>query len=352
MPENELIVKATEIFATVWRDVTVEKLHYKHFANPDRVRCPVLLHYEDDVPVGMNGFMGQTFIVNNERIKGVQSCDSAVIPKYRGKGIFSMIIRQGEQKVQEEVSFLFGSPNPNSYPGFIKLGWKHIGNLNTYMLPIELQACFETFVGMKLPKFISRIWNVHIKKKLMKIARVCPDVYVQESDECLLSRDDFSVLNSLFFISAERSLSYYKWKIDNNRNRKFKYCYAMKDGLIQAFIVYIETQRQGYKVIDIIDWQCVRDQDNAYALFAILFLSKALDCIIIKINAVNSMAQESISLKKIGFIDVSSMPFVKAGEVPGTIPIVFKPFNDVVREKMGDFKRWQLRYLDFNSILN
>jgi GNAT superfamily N-acetyltransferase len=61
-----------------------------------------------------------------------QSCDTATHPKARGKGYFMKCLKALKQELKDGDIF-FGFPNKNSMPGFIKLGWSHRGDVNTWV---------------------------------------------------------------------------------------------------------------------------------------------------------------------------------------------------------------------------
>jgi GNAT superfamily N-acetyltransferase len=63
-----------------------------------------------------------------------QSGDTMTHPNHRGKGLFIALAKQTyELAKQEGITFVFGFPNENSFPGFIKkLEWTHYANVNNY----------------------------------------------------------------------------------------------------------------------------------------------------------------------------------------------------------------------------
>lgn len=77
--------------------------------------------------VGLNGFIRHSIIMENRRLGAYQSCSTATDPAYRGRGIFSSIVRHAQRALAAEGLFICGFPNDNSGPIFTgQLGFQQI----------------------------------------------------------------------------------------------------------------------------------------------------------------------------------------------------------------------------------
>lgn len=56
-------------------------------------------------------------------IKAYQTVDTCVLEQYRGMGLFKNITHY-ELNLLGEDAWVYGYPNVNSYPGYVKMGWK------------------------------------------------------------------------------------------------------------------------------------------------------------------------------------------------------------------------------------
>lgn len=74
-----------------------------------------------------------------EKILVAQSGDTMTHPEHRGKGLFIQLAKKTYDLARNNgVKFIFGFPNSNSYPGFVKkLNWLHKEDLNIYNLKIS-----------------------------------------------------------------------------------------------------------------------------------------------------------------------------------------------------------------------
>lgn len=90
-----------------------------------------------------------------------QSSDTAVMSECRGKGIFRQLVERKLLAVDENA-IVYGFPNQNSFPGFLKMGWRNIGTYHTSLYkgynnytkinnqPIDNEYALWWFKGRKL----------------------------------------------------------------------------------------------------------------------------------------------------------------------------------------------------------
>ncbi|HMJ48105.1 MAG TPA: GNAT family N-acetyltransferase, partial [Ferruginibacter sp.] len=115
--------------------------------------------------IGCNGFIANDFLLNNENFVGYQSCWSAILPGYQGKGIFSDIINEAKRILKEDgAGFLYGVPSDNS------------GNIMINKLAFD-----------PTPAFVTRLYNIPLyssfilKKNSVDNENVCS---VNEKQVC------------------------------------------------------------------------------------------------------------------------------------------------------------------------
>lgn len=80
--------------------------------------------------IGLRTFMRWEFEQSGRTIRAVRAVDTATHPDHRGTGVFSRLTAHGLDGVREAgVSFVFNTPNRQSRPGYLKLGWKPAGRV-------------------------------------------------------------------------------------------------------------------------------------------------------------------------------------------------------------------------------
>lgn len=105
---------------------TREWWRWKYEENPSGV--PLLLVAEENGEiVGLRTFWPRLLCLH-DRIQSVyQAVDTAVHPKTRGKGIFTRLTRKGLETLSAtDGAAIYNFPNPQSGPGYLKLGWQQI----------------------------------------------------------------------------------------------------------------------------------------------------------------------------------------------------------------------------------
>lgn len=83
---------------------------------------------------------------DGRRYLAAQSGSTMTHSNHRRKGLFYQLGKKTFELARDEgINFVYGFPNVNSYPGLMKLGWTHDGNMKSYhlfvpTLPIGLLA--------------------------------------------------------------------------------------------------------------------------------------------------------------------------------------------------------------------
>jgi GNAT superfamily N-acetyltransferase len=97
----------------------------------------VLLAVDDGVIVGVRPFMRWRWQQGNNIIRSVRAVDTATLPRYQGRGVFSRLTNKlVEDCAADGVAFIFNTPNEKSMPGYLKLGWKGVGRLAISVRPL------------------------------------------------------------------------------------------------------------------------------------------------------------------------------------------------------------------------
>ena len=103
---------------------------WKHLANP------LIVAEEDGRIVGLRSFMRWRFEAGSSgALRGVRAVDTATHPDYQGRGIFSKLTREALGTLATQADFIFNTPNQNSLPGYLKLGWKRVGKIPISIRP-------------------------------------------------------------------------------------------------------------------------------------------------------------------------------------------------------------------------
>jgi GNAT superfamily N-acetyltransferase len=116
---------------------TEENFIWKHKNNPFGSSYG-LVAWEKDRIVGVRMFMFWEFRKSDEVIKAIRPVDTITHPDYRGKGIFKKLTLLGLEDCKELYDFVFNTPNTNSLPGYLKMGWNKFDKDLSYKLALNL----------------------------------------------------------------------------------------------------------------------------------------------------------------------------------------------------------------------
>lgn len=102
---------------------------WKHEKNPFG-SSKILLAKEGGKIIGLRAFMKWQWRNKNEVIPAVRAVDTATDPDFQGKGIFKKLTLQAVEECKSEgFGLVFNSPNENSRPGYLKMGWMDEGRM-------------------------------------------------------------------------------------------------------------------------------------------------------------------------------------------------------------------------------
>ncbi|WP_315817016.1 GNAT family N-acetyltransferase [Paraflavitalea speifideaquila] len=102
---------------------------WKHDQNPFGPSY-ILVAEDGHQLVGVRAFMKWEWLRNDRIYKTVRAVDTATHPAYQGKGIFKKLtLQQLDTCQQEGVLFVFNTPNSQSKPGYLKMGWVEQGRM-------------------------------------------------------------------------------------------------------------------------------------------------------------------------------------------------------------------------------
>src|SRR5699024_2674537 len=82
-----------------------------------------------DRVVGFRTMMRWRFRHPSHRpLTAVRAVDTATAPDFQGRGIFRSLTMTAIEQLQEQhVDFVFNTPNDQSLPGYLKMGWTELG---------------------------------------------------------------------------------------------------------------------------------------------------------------------------------------------------------------------------------
>jgi GNAT superfamily N-acetyltransferase len=103
---------------------------WKHERNPFG-RSPAWVAVDGGEIVGFRTFMRwEHRAPTGEVLAAARAVDTATHPSHQGRGIFRRLTLQALDDLRAQgVAFVFNTPNDQSRPGYLKMGWRQVGRL-------------------------------------------------------------------------------------------------------------------------------------------------------------------------------------------------------------------------------
>lgn len=97
---------------------------------------PMWVACDGDRIAAFRALMRWRFVDGTRTLHAVRAVDTATHPDYQGRGLFTRLTLQGIDELRAEgVDFVFNTPNDQSRPGYLKMGWQVVGTLPTQVRP-------------------------------------------------------------------------------------------------------------------------------------------------------------------------------------------------------------------------
>ncbi len=102
---------------------------WKHYDNAFG-RSPGWVAMEGERLAGFRIMMRWEFTRRDDRFRAVRAVDTATHPDFQGRGIFTRLTKGALDSLRAEgIDFVFNTPNDQSRPGYLKMGWREVGVL-------------------------------------------------------------------------------------------------------------------------------------------------------------------------------------------------------------------------------
>lgn len=323
---------SVKIFNSVYEGcMTSEKMLCKHYKNPYKLENPIRIYMINENPVGMNAFMGGMLKLDDQLHYVLQSCDSAVLNEYRGKGIFSKIVAAQENS-DEMSEFIYGFPNDKSYPGFIKMGWEKVTDLKKMFFFIKPGFVFN-LKNRKLEEFIDRFWG-RIVEQLLKVDLEDGEEF---ENKIWIDNVDYTKINEQIEYGFVRTKDFYEWKMDGNE--KIKTISIRCNGKVKGYLFFHFSKCKNKESIVIDDWYAQGIGKEKKLILKKLINEVAKNVAVVEVPFVNRYSEDFKIWRQVGFLDIKFC---------NSIPLVVSPRG----KKYKCLKRVSIKRMDTDVFMN
>lgn len=226
-----------------------EKLwKWKHEENPFG-ESYVLVAEENNQLIGLRAFMQWEWRWNGKTYRAVRAVDTATHPDHQGKGIFKRLtLQQLEICKNEGIDFVFNTPNDQSRPGYLKMGWVAQGKMPLkFKITRPFSLTYAKFFNKNKYTNIyedptpQQVWDSMIFDLLKK--------YIQRESNQL---------------TTPISTQYIKWRYAFNPLFRYNYFTDFKNYILISRIKY-----QGFaKELRIVDYILINEESSINSLIS------------------------------------------------------------------------------------
>lgn len=166
--------------------------NFKHLDNPFG-ESTVLLAEENSDLIGVRAFMQWRWQIKNRVWTSYRAVDTATHPHHQGKGVFKKLTLQALDEIHEKGDcFVFNTPNNQSRPGYLKMGWSEVGKIKVALIPTLLYS-------------FSLLFSKKTGDSAITVAQL--------ERLCAIHNEQLAEKNVLF---TPKSVSYLKWRYEEN----------------------------------------------------------------------------------------------------------------------------------------
>ncbi|SOC80321.1 Acetyltransferase (GNAT) domain-containing protein [Salinimicrobium sediminis] len=200
IPKIVLVLKASlgedqlKLSEEVWK--------FKHTNNP-LGKSIVLVAVKNEKIVGVRALMRWQWQQGSKRFSALRAVDTATHPEHQGKGIFKKLtLKAVDVAKSSNDNFIFNTPNEQSRPGYLKMGWEQVGNIYVGIKPS---------LSFLKPQKIDQVYNVEKKISQFQLEGLCqtwnkkleskPGLFTPKSADMLKWRYEDNPLQSYEVVS-------------------------------------------------------------------------------------------------------------------------------------------------------
>lgn len=113
---------------------------WKHLANPFGASPGLVAEDAAGRLAGVRLFLRWEYTAAGRTVRAVRPVDTATHPDFRGRGVFRRLTLGLLDEVAADTELVFNTPNANSLPGYLGMGWRPAGRVPIAVRPVRPAA--------------------------------------------------------------------------------------------------------------------------------------------------------------------------------------------------------------------
>ncbi len=320
-------------------------IRHQYFKNPaGDALIEFAVDSENDMLAGQYVVMPAKIRVFGRDQKCVISMNTLTREKYRGQKIFTKLAELTfTRAVNEGYEFVYGVPNQNSYPGFIRrLSFKDIHHFPLYVRPLNMSQMIKE---RKMGNFLAAIVKP-VQLFFPNRATNCKGIVELTEHNVNLMNAFWEKIKDKYHIMGIRDAEYIRYRYMNVPRRKYYPYAAVVNNEVVAFAVGRIREIAGFNTGMIADFLFVSGYEvEAKRLIKELVKKMKDDGASLAACIIRSNVEETQVLKKCRFYHVFN------NILPQQTPLILRVLNkEVDEEKLADINNWFFTTGDYDVV--
>jgi len=207
--------------------------NFKHRENPFG-NSLVFVAEEDNTIIGVRAFMRWEWRMEDNTYKAFRAVDTATHPSHQGKGIFKKLtLRAVDDAMVNGDDFIFNTPNDQSRPGYLKMGWVQVDKIK-----VALRPAYNSF------------WKFSSKNINYSVNNHCTSEVLEQL--CIEWNERLSSNKTLY---TPKTAKFLRWRYEKNPLQRYE-IHANRGLYLAAYI----KKRKGIKELRIAE--CIYNENS------------------------------------------------------------------------------------------
>lgn len=320
-------------------------VRHEYFNNPyGNAFIKLAYDHENKCLAGQYIVIPRDILINGVRCESVLSLNTLTRSSYRGQQVFTRlaeaVYREGEE---QDVSFCYGAPNQNSFPGFIKkLEFTKMGDVPLYL---KILNPFQV-IADKLSWSKNMSMALRLNKDIVQTDNI--NIVTITNENVSLFDQYWQRIFRKYPVIGIRDAEYIRWRYIDIPLRDYQILMAIKEGTPQGYIIGRISEVSHMRCGMIVDF-LVDEYEVKIGICLLNSLIKnfrksrvgLLGCLM------QETCEESKFLRKTGFFKCPDKL------LPQPFPIIYRKLNalsDLQSEIVEDFSNWFFTMGDYDVI--
>ncbi len=246
---------------------TQDMWNWKHEINPFGRSHVLLAENDEGKIIGLRAFLRWEFGWDGRSLRGVRAVDTSTHPDFRRMGLFKNLTLQAVDDVRNDgVDFVFNTPNDQSRPGYLKMGWQSVGLVE----PVIKILNYPRFVvGMAKARLLKREANAPDGSHFAANEPSTLSDLVNHAGLDELLEADTALRPDL--MHTKRSAAYLDWRYAKHPTIDYRTVLIEENGKLEAAAVFRANSRFGLREIVLAEMLLARpDRDLAKKLIRVV----------------------------------------------------------------------------------